>query len=102
MSLFKYFDFSLSQCDFTDMFEESHRFLLHIFLMHCLNYIIDRKEQFLGREIFKTLSVTLIAIIVYNIIFKKNVMPNIKKLKKACLIPYDLSNTSVVATYGIK
>ena len=65
MNILKDLDFSLSQCDFTDMFEEIHRFIFHIILIHIVNYIIDRKakDTLFNVDLFKTLSITMIAVI---------------------------------------
>lgn len=97
---FNLFDFSISQCDFTDTIEEIHRFLFHITLVHIISYVIDGKEKLFGKELFKVLTLTALAIIIYNLLFKKIVLPNINKLKSSCKIPFDIKDVSVVATYG--
>ena len=101
MKFFENFDLSVTQCEMSDIIEESHRFLLHISLVHVLTYIIDGKPELFGPDIIKTLAITAIAIIIYNIIFRKVIKSKLKKVKSACYINiYD--DTNVEATYGAK
>lgn len=95
------FDLSITQCEMSDIIEESHRFLLHISLVHVLTYIIDGKQELFNSEIIKTLVVTAIAIIIYNVVFRKIIKSKLKKVKSACYInTYD--DTNVEAVYGAK
>lgn len=67
-----------------DIIDETHRFLLHITLVHIFTHIIDGKDELFGRDLFRTLVVTALAIISYHVLFKKIVTPKLKKLKIAC------------------
>jgi len=101
MKIFDGFNLSVTQCEMSDIIEESHRFLLHISLVHVLMYVIDGKAELFGPEIIKTLVVTAIAIIIYNIVFRKVIKSKLKKVKSACYINiYD--DTNVEAIYGAK
>jgi hypothetical protein len=101
MKILDDFNLSVTQCEMSDIIEESHRFLLHISLVHVLTYIIDGKIELFNPDIIKTLVVTAIAIIIYNIVFRKIIKSKLKKVKSACYINiYDDMN--VEAVYGAK
>lgn len=101
MDILKNIDLSISQCEMSDIIEETHRFLLHISLVHVLTYIMDEKTELFTKDIIRTLAVTAIAIIIYNIFFRKIIKPKLKKVKSACYI--NIGNTSnVSAIYGAK
>lgn len=89
MDIIKNLTFSISQCEMTDILEETHRFVLHITLVHVFNYIIEGKDELFGRDLFRMLVVTVIAVISYNVFFKKLVTPKLKKAKSACRVPKD-------------
>lgn len=76
----------------TDILEEAHRFVLHITLVHIFNYVVDGKDELFGRDLFRMLVVTVIAVISYNVFFKKIITPKLKKAKSACRIPKDDTN----------
>jgi len=77
-------NFSISQCEIGNIMEEIQRFLFHITLVHIFSNVVDGKENLFGRDIFKTLIVTSIAILAYHILFKKIAQPKLKKVKLAC------------------
>jgi hypothetical protein len=89
MDIIKNLTFSISQCEMTDILEEAHRFVLHITLVHVFNYVIDGKDELFGRDLFRMLVVTVIAVISYNVFFKKIISPKLKKAKSACKVPSD-------------
>ena len=99
MKFFENLDLSVSQCEMSDIIEESHRFLLHIALVHVLTYVVDRKQELFGEEVIKTLVLTAIAIVIYNIVFKKIMKSKLKKVKSAC---YTNEDSNVEAVYGAK
>ena len=45
MSILKNINLSISQCEMSDIIEESHRFVLHISLVHILTCIMDGKTE---------------------------------------------------------
>ena len=77
--------FDITECDINDIRADTIRFLSHIFLLHILTVSIDKKEEFLNKEVLKTMLLTALAIILYHIFLKKLSIP-IKKLKNACNI----------------
>jgi hypothetical protein len=63
--------------------------------------VMDEKTELFTKDIIRTLAVTAIAIIIYNIFFRKIIKPKLKKVKSACYI--NIGNTSnVSAIYGAK
>jgi hypothetical protein len=84
MDYIKQISFKISQCDVSDILTETNRFMFHITLIHIITHIIDGKDDLFGEQIFKTLIVTALAILVYNVIFKKIVEPKLKELHSTC------------------
>ena len=101
MSILKNINLSVSQCEMSDIIEESHRFVLHISLVHILTCIMDGKTEVFNQDILRTLAITAIAIIIYNIFFKKLIKPTLKKVKSACYININDTNT-ISAIYGAR
>ena len=99
MNLFDNINFSISQCDMTDIISETNRFLLHITLMHIFTHMIDKKGDLFGGELIKTLVITTIAVITYNIIFKKLINSKLNIAKNKCM--YDKDNDYDAAIYEI-
>lgn len=87
-------DFSITNCDISEIMSETNRFLFHIMLIHVISHIIDRKDVLFGEQIFKTLMITTIAILAYHILFKKLVEPKLKKIQNVCSATINTSITS--------
>lgn len=79
-------DFSITECDMSEIISESNRYIFHILLVHIITHIIDGKDELLGLQTFKILFVTAVAIITYHIFFKKMTEPKLKKIKHVCKI----------------
>lgn len=77
--------FSISQCNISQTLGEANRFLFHIFLVHISTAIIDGKSDLFGEELFKTLIITMMAIILYHLFFRKIIEPIIERMKLICL-----------------
>jgi len=77
-------DFSITNCDVSDIITETNRFLFHIMLVHIITHIVDGNDDLFGPQIFKTLLVTAISIITYHILFKKLVDAKLKKIQSVC------------------
>lgn len=75
---------NISQCNVAQIVGESNRFLFHIFLVHVTTCLIEGKKNIFGEELFKTLLITSIAIVMYHIFFRKIVEPNVEKMKLIC------------------
>lgn len=84
MDYIKQISFKITRCDMSDVITETNRFLFHITLIHIITHIIDGKDDLFGEQIIKTLIVTALAILVYNIVFKKIVEPKLKELHSMC------------------
>lgn len=76
--------FDISQCNIAEMIGESNRFLFHVFLVHISSCIIEGRSNFFGSELFRTLIVTAIAIVMYHIFFKKIMDPKVETMKLIC------------------
>ena len=84
MDIINKLDFSISNCDVSDIITETNRFLFHITLIHIITHIVDGNDDLFGPQLFKTLLVTAIAIITYHILFKKLVDAKLKKIQSVC------------------
>ncbi len=96
MNILESLNFSISQCDMADIIDESHRFLLHITLVHIIGNIIGNKHDLFDMDFFKLLAITALAVFAYHIFFKGLFWTKLKKVKKACELP----DSDVEATYG--
>jgi len=79
--------FDISQCNISQIVGESTRFLFHVFLVHVSTCIIDKKDELFSRALFKTLTITIMAIVMYHIFFRKIIEPKIEKMKLVCIDP---------------
>jgi ABC-type polysaccharide/polyol phosphate export permease len=86
MEIIKHINFSISQCDITDIINETNRFLIHIVLIHIFTHILDKNKPLFGLELIKTLVITAISIITYNILFKKLIDAKLNIAKSKCFI----------------
>ncbi len=77
-------DFSITNCDMSDMITEINRFLFHILLIHVITYTLDGKDDLFGNNIVKTMFVTAIAVMAYHILFKKLINAKLKKIQSIC------------------
>ena len=80
-------DFSVSNCDMSEIISESNRFLFHILLVHVITHLIDGEDELFGMKTIKTLFITAVAIMSYHIFFKKMTEPKLKKIKSICKVP---------------
>ncbi len=69
-------NFIISKKDLSDMVNESNRFLFHIVLIQILTNLIDGKKELFGFSIIKTILITVIAVIIYHVFFKKIIQEN--------------------------
>jgi putative effector of murein hydrolase LrgA (UPF0299 family) len=76
--------FTISQCNISQTIGEANRFIFHIFLVHICTAIVDGKSDLFGEEFFKILIITIMAIILYHLFFRKIVEPIIEKMKLIC------------------
>lgn len=78
------FDFTVKKCDISDIVLECIRFLSHIFLMGILGYALTDDDSVHFMDTFKSMLLATIAIIIYQLVFKKLVWKTIRKMKKIC------------------
>lgn len=83
-NFFDDFDLSITNCDISDISTETNRFMFHILLIHLITFSIDRKDELLGSQLFKTLFITALAVIVYHTIFKKFMNAKLKNIQSSC------------------
>ena len=76
---------NISQCNIAQLIGESTRFLFHVMLIHISTCIIEKKKEYINKELFKTLMITAMAIILYNLFFRKIIEPKVEKMKLICL-----------------
>lgn len=87
MECFNNIDFSITNCDVSDIISEGNRFMFHVALVHIVTHVIDGKDELFGHQTIKTLFITAIAILSYHILFKKLVDPKLKKIQYICKNP---------------
>jgi hypothetical protein len=83
------YNFSISQCEILEIISDVARFLIHITLVFIFTNLIDNKELKITYDLLKSLVVTSIAVITYNVLFKKIINYNINLGKKKCVINVD-------------
>lgn len=79
--------FHISSCNISQMIGESSRFMFHTFLVHISTNIIEGKKDLFTKDLFKSLIITALAIILYHVFFRKIIDPNIEKMKLICFDP---------------
>lgn len=77
--------FYISQCSIAQLIGESSRFMIHVFLLHVITNIVEHKTEILGKSLFQTLVITLIAIAIYHLFIRKLLEPVIEKMKMVCI-----------------
>lgn len=82
--IFNDFDLTITQCDISDMITEISRFMSHIVLIHILTFMIDRKDELFGQQVFKTLFATACAVLIYHVLFKKFIGAKLKNMQSEC------------------
>lgn len=84
MNIINDFDFTVSQCDMSDIMTEVSRFMYHIVLIHIITHMIDGKNELFGSELFKTLFVTAFSVMLYHVCFKKFMNAKLKNIQSNC------------------
>lgn len=75
----------ISQCNIAQLLGESNRFLFHVVLIHISTCILDGKGNYFSDELFRSLLLTAMAIVLYNLFFRKIIEPKIEKMKLVCV-----------------
>lgn len=78
--------FNISTCNIAQAVGETNRFLFHVFLLHIASCIVNKEKcgEYLSEELFKTLTITVIAICLYHLFIRKLIEPKINKMKLIC------------------
>lgn len=74
----------ISKCNIAQTIGETNRFIFHVLLVHISTCVIDGKSEIFTNELYKTLLITALAIIMYNLFFRKIIEPKIEKMKLIC------------------
>jgi hypothetical protein len=69
------------------MVGEANRFIFHGILLHVSNCIVTGNYDFFNEDIFKTITITAMAVILYHLLVRKVVEPPLKKMKIICRRP---------------
>jgi hypothetical protein len=75
---------NIKACNVSQMLGESSRFLFHVFLVHISTCVVEGKKEFFSEELFRTLLITALAIMLYHVFFRKIMEPKIEKMKLIC------------------
>jgi hypothetical protein len=80
---------NITWCNIAQIIGESNRFLFHVVLVHTATIIIEGKREYLSKEFFSALVVTMTAIVMYHLFFRKIVEPKIEKMNLVCYTGID-------------
>ena len=76
--------FNISHCNVAQLIGEANRFLFHGFLLHISTCVINKDYDFFSKDLFKTLTIIMMAVILYHLVIRKIVEPPLKKMKIIC------------------
>lgn len=76
--------FSITNCDVSDIITELNRYLFHIVLLHIATYALDQKETLFGNNLLKIILATVVAVVIYHVVFKKIVLTKLKEIQFEC------------------
>ena len=74
----------ISSCDLNAMIYESVRFMFQIILVHVISHSIDGVDSLINKKIIIILFSTVLAVIIYHLLFKKIVDYHIKNEYDSC------------------
>lgn len=77
--------FEISNCSISQAIGESNRILFQILLVHITTCVINGSNDFFSEELFRSLLITAVAIILYQLFFRKITEPYIEMSKLSCL-----------------
>ena len=75
---------NISKCNIAQIIGETNRFLFHVLLVHISTCIINGNINFFTEDLFRTLLITSMAIIMYHIFFRKIIEPKLEKMNLIC------------------
>jgi hypothetical protein len=80
-----YYLFGVSNCSISQAIAESNRLLFQILLVHITTCLINGSYNFFSEELFRSLLITAISIILYHLFIRKITEPYIEISKLSCL-----------------
>lgn len=80
-----YYLFEVSNCSISQAIGESNRLLFQILLVHITTCVINGTNNFFSEELFRSLLITAIAIVLYHLFFRKITEPYIELSKLSCI-----------------
>lgn len=75
---------NISNCNIAQIIGETNRFLFHVLLVHISTCIINGDMNFFTEDLFRTLLITAMSIIMYHIFFRKIIEPKLEKMNLIC------------------
>ena len=75
---------NISNCNIAQIIGETNRFMFHIILAHIATYIIEDNKKLFNEDLFRSLLITAVAVLLYHILFRKTIEPLIEKMKLIC------------------
>ena len=75
---------NISKCNVAQIIGEAHRFLFHVLLVHISTCIIKKDTNIFTDELFRSLLMTAMAIVMYHIFFRKLIEPHLEKMNLIC------------------
>jgi hypothetical protein len=82
--MFENINFGLSKCDISDIVSEGNRYLFHIFLIHVITHLIEGNVEISVKHLVRTLLISALAILTYNVFIKKIADEKLKKIRNEC------------------
>ena len=64
-------DFAIRQEIMKDLFEDTLRFSLHIFMLHLFASIIEEDEKLFGIKLYKMLLFTALSLLTYHLVYRR-------------------------------
>lgn len=74
--------FNIDEKQKATILAEINRYMFHIFLVYAFSQILEGNYYIFDEHILKTLLTVILAILVYNIFFKKIMTKKLKKINK--------------------
>jgi hypothetical protein len=75
---------NISRCNVSQIIGESSRFVFHVLLVHISTCIIRKEGNIFDEKLFQTIMITFMAIVLYHLLFRKTIEPQIEKMKLIC------------------
>ena len=84
--------FQITPSDVSNLIGETSRFVMHVILMHICSVIIVKKDDLFGTPLYQTIIMTILAIILYHLFFRKTIEPYLEKMKSSYAVEVDIES----------